>query len=112
MLHVRRGSSRTEAQLLQETEYRSISDFAINNQFSVIEFRQRALEKGLDRLNPLSASTFRDVRQPNGKSTWVGWSTIGINHDGRGGMLPTHGRITPPRRKDREPFRWRGGNLF
>ena len=106
------GSGGLKTTLVQQFEHRRVGHFTVDHKFSVAKFGQGLMEERFDDGHALSARTFRDVGHPQGQAIRVGGASVGVQHDGRRGVLPTGGEIAPPSRKAREPIRWRGGNLF
>ena len=106
------GSRGLKTKLIQQFEHRRVGHFTVNHQFLVAIFGQGSMDQRFDGGHAFSAGTFRDVGQTQGHAIGVGGASVGVQHDGRPGVLPTGGQIAPPSRKDREPFRWRDGNLF
>lgn len=112
MLHIGRGSSGLKAELIQKFKHWRVGHIAVSHQFLVTVFGEGLLEQWFEDGDAFSPGTFRDVGESQGHPFGIGGSSIGIQHDGGVGVLPADGRRAPPRRKDREPFGWRGGNLF
>ena len=112
MLHIGRGSSGLKAELVQKFKHWRVGHIAVSHQFSVTVFGEDLLEQWFEDGDAFSSGTFRDVGESQGHAFGIGGPSIGIQHDGGVGVLPADGRWAPPRRKDREPFGWRGGNLF
>ena len=112
MLHVGWGSSGLEAELIEHFQHRRIGDVAVHHKFLVSVFQQGLVEQGFKHGHAFCTRTFRDVGQPQRCSFRIGGASIGVQHDGCQSVLPADGRSAPPCSKGREPFGWRGGNLF
>ena len=112
MLHIWRGSSGLKAELVQKFKHGRVGHIAVSYQFLVTVFGEGLLEQWFKDGDAFPPGTFRDVGESQGHSFEIGGPSIGIQHDCGVSVLPADGQRAPPRRKDREPFGWRGGNLF
>ena len=96
VLHVRRGSGGLKAELIQHFEHRRIGDVAVRHKFSVSAFQKNMVEQRSENSHAFCTGAFRDIGQTQRHPFRISGPSIGVQHDGRLGVLPAGGRSAPP----------------